>query len=254
MYAFLVPILNPTPSSNDASLLVIAELYPHAEINATDLSPIQPTSVPENVHFYVDDAMEEDWLWPPDHFDLIHAAVLLGSLESYERMIRNAFGYLKPGGYLECHEFEVSLRCDDNSVPADPDPHDPAVSSGYGLLDWMRLYHRATTLLERRVDFASQIAGWMRDAGYVDVHERIEKLPVNSWPRDPRMKRLGTLNECNWLEGIAAFSYAPFGPRGLGWTQEQIEGFLVEVRRSVRDRSVHAYHHFHVITARKPDK
>lgn len=39
--------------------------FPDAEVEATDLSPIQPSSVPVNVHFFIDDATEDDWAVPP---------------------------------------------------------------------------------------------------------------------------------------------------------------------------------------------
>lgn len=51
-----------------------AALFPEATITGTDLSPVQPNDVPENVHFLVDDATEEDWMWVPNHFDLVHLA------------------------------------------------------------------------------------------------------------------------------------------------------------------------------------
>ena len=34
----------------------MSDEFPNAEIYGTDLSPIQPTFVPENVHFYIEDA------------------------------------------------------------------------------------------------------------------------------------------------------------------------------------------------------
>jgi metalloendopeptidase OMA1, mitochondrial len=34
----------------------MGDLYPTARIRGFDLSPIQPVDVPQNVHFYVDDA------------------------------------------------------------------------------------------------------------------------------------------------------------------------------------------------------
>ena len=54
----------------------MADLYPAAEVLGTDLSPIQPAWVPPNVKFEVDDC-EDDWTWPPNHFDYIHAQLLI---------------------------------------------------------------------------------------------------------------------------------------------------------------------------------
>ena len=223
-------------------------MFPNAEITGTDLSPIQPTCVPENVHFYVDDATESDWLWPDNHFDLIHTSMLLGSHLAFDKLIRTAFKHLKPGAYLECHDYDVTLRCDDNSLP----PANPNGNSPYPFQDWIHLAVSSADRLDRSITFASKMATWMREAGFVDVEERVIKIPINPWPRDQKFKQIGAWNAQNWLEGLQGFSYAFFGPRGLGWTQEQIEVFLVDVRKSIQDRRVHAYNHFHTVVGRKP--
>lgn len=49
-----------------------ADEFPDAEVIGTDLSPIQPNSVPPNLRFYVDD-VESDWGYRSDEaFDFIH--------------------------------------------------------------------------------------------------------------------------------------------------------------------------------------
>lgn len=226
----------------------IAEMFPEAEIIGTDLSPVQPGQVPPNVQFYVDDASESDWLWPKDHFDYIRSSMLLGALDSYPSLIKTALTYIKPGGYMECHEWDISLYCDDDTLP----PQQDDFRSAHAFQNWLQYCRLSTGNLDRPVFVAHQIANWMKEAGFEDVQERISKVPLNPWPKDPHLKRLGAWSERNWLDGIAAFSYAPFGARGLGWTQEEIEVFLVDVRKSIQDRKVHAYQRFHVVTGRKP--
>ncbi|KAM5432803.1 hypothetical protein MferCBS31731_007329 [Microsporum ferrugineum] len=226
----------------------MAEMFPEAEIIGTDLSPVQPGQVPPNVQFYVDDASESDWLWPKDHFDYIRSSMLLGALDSYPSLIKTALTYIKPGGYMECHEWDISLYCDDDTLP----PQQDDFRSAHAFQNWLQYCRLSTGNLDRPVFVAHQIANWMKEAGFEDVQERISKVPLNPWPKDPHLKRLGAWSERNWLDGIAAFSYAPFGARGLGWTQEEIEVFLVDVRKSIQDRKVHAYQRFHVVTGRKP--
>ena len=49
-----------------------ADEYPNCEVIGTDLSPIQPQSVPPNLCFYVDD-VEADWGYrETEKFDFIH--------------------------------------------------------------------------------------------------------------------------------------------------------------------------------------
>lgn len=49
----------------------------------------------------------------------------------------------------------------------------------------------------------------------------------------------------NILNGVGAVSLAtltrPREENGLGWTREEVELLLADVRRDVRDTSIHAY-------------
>ena len=57
----------------------MADQYPSAVVIGTDLSPIQPTWVPPNVRFEIDD-FEEEWTFGRDRFDFVHARLLIGSV------------------------------------------------------------------------------------------------------------------------------------------------------------------------------
>ncbi|EEH19364.1 hypothetical protein PABG_01683 [Paracoccidioides brasiliensis Pb03] len=253
---YFAPLVNPKHildigTGSGIWVIEMALKFPGAQFVGTDLSPVQPTQVPENVHFFVDDAEEPDWLWPENHFDYIHTSMLLGSLHSFSQLLHTAYRYLKPGGYIECHDYDIAIRCDDGSLP----PEHPEGKGPYAFQNWITLHMKSTSKMmnpPRPVRSAHQISAWMREAGYVDIHERITKVPVTDWARDPRLKRIGTWNQMNWMMGLSGFSYNPFGARGLGWTKDQIEVFLVDVRKSLYDRSYHIYNNFHVITARKP--
>ena len=66
-----------------------ADEYPSAEVIGSDLSPIQPTFVPPNLKFEVDD-VEEPWVHPENHFDLIHVRALYGAVADWPEFYRNA--------------------------------------------------------------------------------------------------------------------------------------------------------------------
>nr|KMM63933.1 UMTA protein [Coccidioides posadasii RMSCC 3488] len=55
------------------------EKYPSAEVIGNDLSPTQPSLVPPNVRFIVED-FEEEWVYQPNYFDFIHVSVTSESL------------------------------------------------------------------------------------------------------------------------------------------------------------------------------
>ncbi|KKA17873.1 TAM domain methyltransferase [Rasamsonia emersonii CBS 393.64] len=225
----------------------MAAIFPDATITGTDLSPVQPTQVPPNVHFLVDDATEAEWMWEDDYFDYIRLNNMSGSFPSVKDVMRKALKCLKPGGYLEWHEIDLKCRCDDGSMP----PENPDGFSEYAFHDWMELQERAARTGEHRRQFriAHRLADWLREVGYVDVEDRVVKVPLNPWPKDPRLKTIGSWYETNWLDALSGYSYKPF--LSLGWSKPEIEVFLVSVRKCISNRHYHVYHNFHRVTARK---
>lgn len=189
----------------------MGDVYPSATVEATDLSPIQPTTVPGNVHFLIDDAEQDDWAVPSNHYDFVHTRMMLGSFRDFRTIMAQAYKYLKPGGWMECQEVMSTPFCDDGTMPAD-----------WSFKEWSASLDDLSMKLERPLRIANKLKGWFAEAGYVDVHEKIFKLPVNTWPRDPEMKSLGMWWQQNLLLGLQGFSLAYFS-RILGWTKEEIE-------------------------------
>ncbi|TVY43962.1 Secondary metabolism regulator [Lachnellula subtilissima] len=214
--------------------------FPDAEIQATDLSPIQPLSVPENVHFFIDDASDDDWALPPGHFDYIHTRMLLGCFTDFRDIIRKGFYYTKPGGYMESQDYYSVPYCDDGTMPPD-----------WPFLEWNKYSDDAAMEADRPMRIANKFKRWYKAAGFVDVQEKVFKVPVNAWPRDRHLKTLGMMSEENWLCGLSAFSMGPFS-RILNWSKPQIEVYLVNVRKAIQDKRVHAYHKVFVVWGRKP--
>jgi trans-aconitate methyltransferase len=91
-----------------------ADEHPSATIIGTDLSPIQPSWLPPNCSFYVED-VESEWLYTPEEaFDLIHSRGMVGSISSwtsyYEKILQN----LRPGGRCEVQEYECWIHAADD--------------------------------------------------------------------------------------------------------------------------------------------
>jgi hypothetical protein len=191
----------------------MGDLYPEATIEATDLSPIQPSSVPENVHFIIDDAEQEDWCVPADHYDYIHTRVLLGCFSDFRNVIAQGFHHTKPGGWMESQEVMSMPSCDDGTMPDD-----------WPVLDWHRCMDDAAMSPEtnRPLRIANRLKKWYIEAGFVDVQEKVFKMPINTWPRDREMKTLGKWWGENILLGLQGFSLAYFS-RVLGWSKDEIE-------------------------------
>lgn len=60
-----------------------------AQVTGVDLSPIQPSLVPPNCIFELDD-LEKDWTWTKP-FDLILSRAMAGSFSDYEAFTQKAY-------------------------------------------------------------------------------------------------------------------------------------------------------------------
>ncbi|KAB5566351.1 S-adenosyl-L-methionine-dependent methyltransferase [Coniochaeta sp. 2T2.1] len=222
-------------------VIEVGEAYPNATITGLDLSPIQPNYVPENVHFFVDD-FEEEWLDPESTFDFIHIRHTIHSIRDRATLLSRAYRHLKPGGYLEIQELHYSPQCDDSSVT-------PSVP--YAFRDFMGFLDQGLRALGSELNAILRVPEEMADAGFEDVQVVHHKCPIGVWPRDKRMRLCGLFLRTAIMDGLRGLSKRPFGT-GLGWTQLQIEMFLVDVRKSVMDTQYHTYFPLHIVHGRKP--
>lgn len=218
-----------------------AEACPSAEVVGTDLSPIQPVWVPPNCSFFVDDA-EDDWVFPRhQQFDLIHWRVLASSISDWAKLFGQAYTFIRPGGWLETQEHEVHIESDDGS-----DVHASNLQQFFGLIN------KASVKNGKLMD---EVAGnqkkWMMDTGFVDVHDQIFKVPIGKWPKDKRLKEIGTYYQAQCLEAMESISMALF-TRVLGYTYEEVLGMLEGPRKDIQNPNVHVYMKFHFVYGRKP--
>lgn len=145
-----------------------ADEYPVAQVIGTDLSPIQPSYVPPNLSFYVDD-FEQPWEFgAAATFDFIHWRSLCGSTAAWPKLYRQAMTNLKPGGWLEVQEYHTQVYGDDETFDRAP----------FTKL-WLKLMNDASVEFGKKYDVADEHKGWMVDAGFVDVKEEVYK--VSSW-------------------------------------------------------------------------
>lgn len=70
----------------------VADAHPEASVKGIDLSPIQPSWIPPNLKFEVDD-YNLDWL-DENKYDLVHARELLGTVPNWVEMYRKVLGYV----------------------------------------------------------------------------------------------------------------------------------------------------------------
>jgi len=65
-----------------------ADEHPEAEVIGVDLSPIQPSFVPPNLKFEIDD-VEEEWTW--GKFDYIHLRTMNASFNDWPKFFKQCY-------------------------------------------------------------------------------------------------------------------------------------------------------------------
>ncbi|KAF5559592.1 TAM domain-containing protein [Fusarium phyllophilum] len=213
--------------------------YPSAEVIGIDLSPIQPPWVPPNVRFLVDDA-EAPWLYSENSIDLVHLRNMSTAIKDWPALLGQIYRALKPGGWIELPEFRWVYGCDDGTLRPDFTPPQMVANIRAALAKSGIEMHAAEKNPDR-----------LHDAGFVNIRHEIKKVPVGPWAKDPSLKMIGLYNRSVIYDGLYAITIGPF-TRALGWTPEEVEVFLVKVRKDLKDPSVHSYVHFHSLCAQKP--
>jgi hypothetical protein len=149
---------------------------------------------------------------------------------------------LKPGGYFKFQEILYYPQCDDGTI-TDP----------YPVKDWIDELNKGIANLGGDNFGASKLAGQMRDAGFINVEEIVLKLPLGVWPKDKLLKRAGLYWRVANSDGLRNICSRVF-TRGLGWTIEAIDVYLVEVRKSLHDTSKHVYFPLYIVVGQKPEE
>ncbi|KAH7030077.1 putative TAM domain methyltransferase [Macrophomina phaseolina] len=218
-----------------------ADEFPECEVVGTDLSPIQPSWVPPNCRFLVDDA-EADWT-DSKPYDFIHIRTLSGSIADWPRLLKQAYDNTSPGGWIEMQEFEVRYGCDDDSYPAKaPDVH-----------NYMRLLRESSEKFGKPMDIARDQKQWIQDAGFVNVREDVYKAPLSPWPKDKKLKEIGKYNLIHVLDAIEAYSIALF-TRVLGYKPEEVQVLLAKMREQYKNPELHIYYIYHITYGQKPEE
>lgn len=84
-----------------------------------------------------------------------------------------------------------------------------------------------------------QLRSYAEKAGFTNIREEMFKVPMGTWPKDPALKKTGMMNLVQMLDGMEGFSLKTFDL--LGWTRNETEAFLANVRREMKGNMFHSY-------------
>ncbi|KAI8712755.1 hypothetical protein NCS52_01374500 [Fusarium sp. LHS14.1] len=216
----------------------MADLHPGAEVVGVDLSPIQPSFVPPNCKFEVDD-INKDWTFPENKFDLIHIRYMTGTVPDWTELLKKVHKHLKPGGWVEHVELWGDARSDDETLT----PESP-------LKTWVKIFNEVGEKINR--PFFWNPVDPIKEAGFTNITEDKVKVPIGTWPKDKHLKQWGAWNRQFLLQGLEGFSIRSLTEL-LGWEYEKAQMFLVDMRKEILSRDVHSYVLVTTVYGQKPE-
>ena len=202
-HLFFSPIKNPKNildlgTGTGIWAMEIAEHFPQANVLGNDLSPIQPRWSPPNVTWEVDD-IEDDWAHP-NSFDFIHCRALAAAIKNWPRLVVQCFEYAihhevtrrslliwsrntSPGGYTELVDYDALWTSPDGSL-----------KEGTPLDDMVKQFTKATRDAGMEPCPGPRLAGWAKEAGFVNIRVKTIPLPVGIWPANKQYVGVSLLN------------------------------------------------------------
>lgn len=219
--------------------ICMGDLFPDAAIRGVDLSPIQPSWVPPNVKFEVDD-IEGEWAYG-ETFDYIFMRYLMSSIRDWPKLVGSAYESLNPGGWVEFQDFDATVYSEDGSFRPEHEFH-----------KWISTFIDAAIASGRDPSPGKSLEKWVKEAGFVNVHHEVFKLPIGGWARDKNKKDAGLLNLIQVLDGLEGFTMRLFTDF-LKWDEKEVHVFVAKARENLKDKKIHALYDYHVIWAQKPE-
>ncbi|ROW01870.1 hypothetical protein VMCG_05634 [Cytospora schulzeri] len=213
-----------------------ADAFPGCNVVGTDLSPIQPEYVPVNCRFEVDDA-EEEWTFQ-SKFDFIHTRGSVLCWRNYTTFTNEVYHALEPGGWLEMQEY--------NFKPVFLD--DAANKSA--MKRYIELVVGGAQSLGIDVDGFGDMERLMAERGFENIEVKRFRWPMGTWARGAYLRNLTAMLKQNILMVLEALALRPLAH--LGWSAEEIQVFLAEVRDELRQNKVNAYAEIIFLYGQKP--
>lgn len=206
----------------------MADKYPSAEVTGADIAAVQPSWVPTNCQFEIDD-VEDAWVRTPNSYDFIHARELMLAIRDWPRLIEQCHNHLKPGGYLEISGTYPYLTSDDGTLPPDS-----------AFVEFAKTFFRISEAIGASATAPLFYKEHMENAGFVDVQQSIFKIPEGPWAKDRKLKQIGALEKANFNEGMEALIIRGY-TQVLGGDASTAQAMMASVRQELANPAMHAY-------------
>lgn len=130
-----------------------------------------------------------------------------------------------------------------------------SIKPGSHIVRLYELLSAGLAQLGRSLPLADNLEELLRVQGFTNIEHYRFPVALGPWPKDSRMVRshfiqctalilCGTKKTIGWYHreefenGLEALVLKPL-MKGLNWSREEVEGFLLEVRQDIRTSGVH---------------
>ncbi|RKK88828.1 hypothetical protein BFJ71_g12772 [Fusarium oxysporum] len=222
----------------------VADEYPSANVIATDITPTQPSFVPPNVEFQIDDAQLE-WTFEPESFDFIHIRYLQGTIGDWDRLYGQMYKALKPGGWFQHIEPDLQMLSQNPEIKVDDE---------HIFTRWAKVFTQVGETIGCTFDFSNgRLSTLAKDAGFVSVTPQTHKIPIGRWPKDKKKKELGTFVGLSFSQALDGFVKLPLCEI-LKWSPEEMQLFAAEMRKILMNPKTQAFGHVFSVYGQKPER
>lgn len=130
-------------------------------------------------------------------FDLIHCRQLLGSFSfaDWDKVYNSAYDNLEPGGWFEHVEQSIQVACDDGSCPPDAK-----------VLNTPNVIGVAAEASDNPTNVYETMKERIEKAGFINIQEKVLKMPIGDWPRHPVYKDVGKCMKEHFLSGMEGWA------------------------------------------------
>lgn len=170
--------------------LDLARMHPEAEVMGVDFSPVPvaASSKPANVDFIQANVLklppDLEHRFQPGSFDFIFHRLLFGGMNTWPEYMARVTRLLKPGGTVEMQDLDFEY------ISAEEGKEGDVISKQW---KWFQAFEQAGKEMGLNLRAGRQIAGWMKEAGLVNVSREEYVVPLSPWmtKTNPQSEKFG---------------------------------------------------------------
>ena len=130
---------------------------------------------------------------------------------------------------MEQVEMDFQPRCDDGTLPLHADMH-----------NWYRCVDDATWRHDRPLKYNPNTRDALQRAGFVNIHEVVIRVPLNTWEKDPHRKHIGRWYSLALTQALNGLTLKPLCLKS-NWSPESVATLVNGMKKEIVSKELHVY-------------